>query len=321
MDRIVKDALKVDFHIHSNASHFKDEDKVKNGTIANIPILVSKLNENGVNMLAITDHDNFDYDIYSRLREEENNTSNCIKKVLPGIEFSVTIHDQVLHIVTLFDDSDQDKIRLIQPLVYDSKKDKPLYDLTNSFSEEKYIEILRNIGTDTILIAHQKESLGSKKQRKHDANTLGNDELEELVFLDYFEAYEFKNKRNEIFNKHYIETQQKKLEKMSFITGSDCHNWNNYPEKSDGDFEFSYLKCLPSFRGVMMAITDSRRIKIGVSSFFSANSPIEKIELSIDNVDYDIELSKGINAIIGDNSIGKSLLLHKMTDYREIEKS
>ena len=28
MDRIVKEALKVDFHIHSNASHFKDHDKV-----------------------------------------------------------------------------------------------------------------------------------------------------------------------------------------------------------------------------------------------------------------------------------------------------
>ena len=70
-----------------------------------------------------------------------------------------------------------------------------------------------------------------------------------------------------------------------------------------------------------MAITDSSRIKIGVSSFFSANAPIEKIQLSINETDYDIELSKGINAIIGDNSIGKSLLLHKMTDYREIEKN
>lgn len=70
-----------------------------------------------------------------------------------------------------------------------------------------------------------------------------------------------------------------------------------------------------------MAITDSSRIKIGVSSFFSANTPIDKIQLSINDIDYDIELSKGINAIIGDNSIGKSLLLHKMTDYREIEKN
>ena len=246
----------------------------------------------------------------------------CIKKVLPGVEFSVIILNQVLHIVTLFDDSDEEKIKSIQSVIYDTTNDKPLYDSNNSFSEEKYIDILRTIGTDTILIAHQKESLGSKQPRKHDANTLETEELEKLVFVDYFEAFEFKNKRNEIFNNYYIENQQKKLEKMRFITGSDCHEWNNYPEKSDdGDFEFSYLKCLPSFRGAMMAITDSSRIKIGVSSFFSANTPIDKILLSINDIDYDIELSKGINAIIGDNSIGKSLLLHKMTDYREIEKN
>lgn len=320
MDRIVKKALKVDFHIHSFASHFKDQDKVKNGTIDKLPILIAKLDENNVNMLAITDHDNFDYEIYSKLKEEERNDNNSIEKVIPGIEFTVTIKNKILHIVTLFDDTDDEKIKSIQSNLYDSKNDKPLYDLQNSFSEEKYIEILRNIGTDTILIAHQKESLGSKNQRKHDANTLGMDELENLVFVDYFEAYEFKNKRNEIFNNYYIETQQKKLKGMRFITGSDCHNWNNYPEKSDNDFEFCYFKCLPSFRGIMMAITDSRRIKIGVSSFFSANAPIDNIELSIDNIDYNIALSKGINAIIGDNSIGKSLLIHKMTDYREINK-
>ena len=106
-------------------------------------------------MLSITDHDNFDYDLYVKLKEEENNNSNCIKKVLPGVEFSVTILGKVLHIVTLFDDSDEVKIKSIQSSIYDTSNDKPLYDLDNSFSEEKYIDILRTIGTDTILIAHQ----------------------------------------------------------------------------------------------------------------------------------------------------------------------
>ena len=90
MNRIVDRALKVDFHIHSKASNHKDNEKVKNGTLENINVLVSKLQENEVNMIAITDHDNFDYDIYSKLKEEEAK-ENCIQKVLPGIEFSVCI--------------------------------------------------------------------------------------------------------------------------------------------------------------------------------------------------------------------------------------
>lgn len=318
MEKIVKKPLKIDFHIHSHSSNHKDKGIVTDGTIDNLPILISKLVENEVNMVSITDHDNFNYEMYKKLKEEEVK-ENCIKKVLPGIEFSVMIENKILHIVALFNDDDDSNLQAIQSEIFDEVANKPLYDIENSFSEEKFISILRKIGLDTILIAHQKESLGSSTTRKHDANSVGVNALDNFVFIDYFEAYEFKNKRNEIFNKFYIENQKPKLKDMQFITGSDCHNWSNYPEKTaDGDFEFSYFKCLPTFRGVMMAITDLRRIKIGVSSFFSANAPIDKIELNIDGCKNEIELSKAINAIIGDNSIGKSLLLHKLTEYREI---
>lgn len=318
MEKIVKKPLKVDFHIHSISSNHKDKKIVSDGTIENLPILISKLVENEVNMVSITDHDNFDYNLYIKLKEQEL-IDNCIKKVLPGIEFSVKIESEVLHIIALFNDNSNSNLQSIQSDIFNKEINKPLYDLENAFSEEKFISILRKIGLDVILIAHQKESLSSSKVRKHDVNSIGIKSLEDFVFIDYFEAYEFKNKRNEIFNKSYIENQKPRLKNMQFITGSDCHNWNDYPEKTnDGDFEFSYFKCLPTFRGVMMAITDSRRIKIGVSSFFSTNSPIDKIEIIIDGCKNEIELSRGINAIIGDNSIGKSLLLHKMTDYREI---
>ena len=103
MQKIVKEGLKVDFHIHSFASSFKDGKKVSNNTIENIPTLVSKLIENNVNMVAITDHDNFDYALYKELKKEELN-NNCIKKIIPGVEFSVKIDNSVVHIIALFDD-------------------------------------------------------------------------------------------------------------------------------------------------------------------------------------------------------------------------
>lgn len=66
-----------------------------------------------------------------------------------------------------------------------------------------------------------------------------------------------------------------------------------------------------------MAITDHRRIKT-VNSFFNPSETYTKsIKITIDGVKYDIPLSRGINVIIGDNSIGKSLLLHKLTEYRK----
>ena len=57
----------IDLHIHSCYSKHKDGNKVANNTLSNIDILIKKLNENSVNLCAITDHDYFDYNLYSKL--------------------------------------------------------------------------------------------------------------------------------------------------------------------------------------------------------------------------------------------------------------
>ena len=71
-----------------------------------------------------------------------------------------------------------------------------------------------------------------------------------------------------------------------------------------------------------MAITDPSRIKVGDCSFFSASSSkLDSLELSIDGKCFDIPLSPGINAIIGDNSIGKSMMIHRITGCRHVGDS
>ena len=251
-----------------------------------------------------------------RLKQEENKGS--IKKVFPAVEFSVTYEKKVLHIITIFDDKDEEKIKKIQNEIFDTKNNKPFYDDVelNSFSENKYLNILKNIDLNVVMIAHQKETLSSKETRNHDVMSLGKEKFDELVFLDYFESFEFKRKRNEIFNKNYIEKNKEKYKDttLRFVTGSDCHDWSNYPEEND-DFSFTYLKCLPTFRGLAMAVTNTKRINY-VNNFYSTTDKyLDSINIEIDSNEYDIKLSKGINVIIGDNSIGKSLLIHKLTNY------
>ena len=88
MDKIVKSGLKIDLHIHSCASGIKDGKKVKHNIVQNLPILIRKLNAEGVNICAVTVHDVFSYEIYSGLKIAETQTGS-IQKVLPGVEFSV----------------------------------------------------------------------------------------------------------------------------------------------------------------------------------------------------------------------------------------
>ena len=68
-----------------------------------------------------------------------------------------------------------------------------------------------------------------------------------------------------------------------------------------------------------MSVTNVKRIKL-VNSFFStSDNKLDKIKISINGKEKIIPLSRGINAIIGDNSIGKSLLIHKLTNYEYLK--
>lgn len=305
-------------YIHSVSSHGKDKGKVAFNTLEHIPVLAEKLNENCVQMCAITDHDVFDYAMYSTLKKCESEEDSSIIKVFPGVEFWGENGGTVVHVIAVFEDEDDEKIRAIPSYLTDDKGDVA-YDCDQAFSEEKFLGILRSIDLDTVLIAHQKSSLSTVHPYKNDAKTVGEERFTEFVYTDYFEAFEFKNRKNEVFNKNFL-NMNNMTDDIRFITGSDCHDWQYYPRvdaKDKTNFIYSYVKCIPNFRGLVMAITDHRRIKT-VNSFFNPMATYTKsIQLKIDGVSYNIPMSRGINVIIGDNSIGKSMLLHKLTGFRK----
>lgn len=120
MQKVVTNGLKIDLHIHSSFSASKDGVKVKDNTIANIPLLVQKLDEQQVNLCAITDHDTFSYDMYAALKQAETK-KNSIQKVLPGMEFSVCFSaggkESVVHVIAIFSDESEEKIRAIEEIL------------------------------------------------------------------------------------------------------------------------------------------------------------------------------------------------------------
>ena len=318
MEQIVTKGIRIDLHIHSVFSKAKDGKKVQNNTLENLPILIKGLLDNNVEMCAITDHDTFNYELYKELKKQEIE-ENCITKVLPGIEFSVEfIEGKVIHIVTIFDDKDDDRIKKIQDIMLNGKGSSCFQKGKGAYSRKDYFDVLAEIDTNFIMIAHQKKTPTSlHKPHANDVMSLGREIFNELVFMDYFDAYEFRNKKNEIYNKIYtIENNME--DKLRFITGSDCHRWEFYPyteENEKKDFKFTYIKSLATFKGLAMAITDPHRIELE-NSFFNPNEKyLEKIELQINGETKSIPLSKGINVIIGDNSIGKSLFLNAITNY------
>lgn len=319
IQRIVDAPTRIDLHIHSAASTCtKDAGNValSECTKENLDVLLKALDLHKVNMCSITDHDCFDYDLYLALKGNEGR--GYLKKVLPGIEFSVSVADNqhgitVIHIVAIFDDGDQGKVAGISDFVCDDNG-HPRYDdpSNNAFTEDGLAGILRSIGLDCVLIGHEK-SAGQESQR--DVSSLGIDKANEVILTEFIDAVEIKNRRKELDIKRLISLYPRN--DVAFVIGTDCHNWSDYPSSSEGDTAFSSLKCLPSFRGLVMAITDSSRIHVGESAFFgNSAATLNAIDLVIDGEEVSIPLSRGINAIVGDNSIGKSLLLHAITSNK-----
>lgn len=318
MQKIVDKPIKIDLHIHSIESAHKDGKKVANNTIENISVLVSKLKENGIDMCAITDHDRFGYSMYQALKSHEGNE---LQKVLPGVEFSVNFDGKkVIHIVTIFDDSNDEKVKNIEKILNEGLGKEKYKD--GAFSRDDYFLILKEIDLDFVMIAHQKKSpTSTQKPHKSDVLSLGRDKFNELLFLEYFDAYEFRQRDNEVFNKKYSIDNDVK-DKMRCVTGSDCHDWRWYPNSEDKKDEigFTYLKALPTFKGLVMAITDNHRINYS-GSFWGQGKYVKELRIKINGKTNVVPMSRGINVIIGDNSIGKSLLLHELTSEREISSN
>ena len=202
-------------------------------------------------MCAITDHDAFSYNMYQSLKAAEEQ-ENSIKKVLPGIEFTVDFvvegNAKPIHIVAIFSDEDKDKIEQIEKIMLAH----PL-KVDEAYTEEQFLQILREIDIDTILIAHQKNTLSSDKPRTNDVTSLGSQKFMEFVYSDYFEAFEFKNKRNEVVDKAFL-LQHELDDQVRFVTGTDCHDWSIYPREDKSNqlssgFPYTYNCRLPRNAG------------------------------------------------------------------------
>ena len=118
--KVVETGYKLDLHIHSIYSKGKDHAKVNYNTLDNIGTLAEKLNEQNVQLCALTDHDAFNFNMYKALKEYESK-DHSVLKVFPGVEFSVEFEGDtenvVVHVIAIFDDSDEAKIQKIENIL------------------------------------------------------------------------------------------------------------------------------------------------------------------------------------------------------------
>ena len=320
---MINNNIKIDLHIHSAASSYKEDNEiVKNSTKENIHVLINQLLQRGINLFSFTDHNRFDNELFEFTKNylKDNKTSEDIRisdimNILPGVEFDVLFEDGMVpcHVITIFNGKTSDElVRIKNSINADLLNDKNDY-----YTLDKFENILRQIGLSVLLIVCQRKSL-ENHNGKHTSLSDSTKQPLEILKYGYINALEYKSVVNEgIVKKSIIENELG----QALVCGSDCHEWNAYPyhdskvlkkaeenHKTEDDLQYySVIKALPTFRGLLMALTSpSTRFNRIIKD---KNEYVKS--LKCDSGEF--KFSPGINAIIGENGSGKSTLLKILT--------
>lgn len=312
---MLNNLINVDLHIHSVASSYKERaGLVTDCDSAHCDVLLDKLLDpaNNISLFSITDHNRFSTEIYDAFykRIEERQLDVFL---IPGVEFDVLFDESKpdVHVITIFDARTQDDRTKIEEAI----KGDMLHGESDSYDLTRYGRLLCNINLPTILIAHQHNGLGAGNHRDR-SMTAGTDEAMDYYKFGYIDALEFSTPKVEAILRSELRDLQLP---PSMLAGSDCHDWSVYPKQTPESATpnaFSMrLRALPTFKGLLLALT-SPNTRVGTREYGIWENCLTSIEICGET----IPLSPGLNAIIGENGVGKSSLLKLVREHRGSRK-
>ena len=306
MGNVLNSVIKFDLHIHSKASEYKESAGIVDQSAKeNLGVLLSQLNQHNVALFSITDHNRFDPELYAEINSilaQGDHPYPNVKAVLAGVEFDVIVDEGMdkCHVIAIFDaNNEADKFDKIKA----GLQTNLLTDTQGAYAKKDFEDILKAIGLNTVLIASQRKDIHNQNGNHNSLSDSAID-VEEIIRVGYINALEFQKPKVE----GILLNNLKELSlPITLFSGSDCHDWSCYPyhdcKNQNKDFYHSKAKILPTFKGLLMAVTSPE------TRFNCSENNNTSIIDSIETKDQQLPLVNGVNAIIGENGSGKTTLL------------
>lgn len=301
--------IRVDLHIHTIASKYKDKNIVDESDANHLNVILNALNNKNINLFSFADHNRFNLEIYEKAfkvldSEEGKKLYPNIKNIVCSVEFDVQIdkNKDACHILTIFDAKSEEDRKIIK----DEIDKKIILSPDGFYPLGEFVELLRNIGLPTILIACQRKDLNNKKKDKLNSLSDSCDDVIEFLKTGFISSLEYQKPNVEGILLNSLSNFDEGS-RISLVANSDCHEWSAYPnhdnkeKRTDKSWYFE-IKAQPTFLGLLMAVTSP------LTRFKRENTNIPHIKGFNFNGQTHF-LSPGFNAIIGENGAGKSSLL------------
>lgn len=300
----------LDIHIHTSEdpnviNHSYDLDK-----------LVTKINEftgNSEFLISLTDHNTINKTIYLKAVEKGIN-------ILIGVELHIKNYDDCpayhCHIYFNIDDINEEILDDLNQKLDELYPNKIVNKLDVNIPKiEKIINTFDSY--EFLLLPH-----GGQSHCTFDTSIpVGikfDSTMERSIYYNQFDGFTARGNTGLERTQDYF----KKLginDFVNLVTCTDNYNPIHYPNAKVADakpFIPTWMFALPTFNGLRLSLSESSRLVYSESKPKMWSENIKKVTHKKSNIDIDIELTSGLNVVIGGSSSGKTLLVDSI--YKSI---
>lgn len=290
----------IDLHIHTSENPNQINENYDLECLIN---KIKKYNNDSDFLISLTDHNAINKSAYLKAVELGINIILGVELHIKNYENAPAYHCHIYFDLgsiteTVINDLNE-KLAKLYPNKTVEKTDKTiptLQDIINKFDAYEFL-LLPHGGQ-----SHATFDTSIPKGTKFDTT------LEKSIYYNQFDGFTARGDNG-------LETTQdyfKRLginEFVNLITCSDNYAPNTYPNGKDNKpFKPTWMLAKPTFNGLRLSLSESSRLIYSNEkpSIWSEN--IKSVKHHRDNIEIDVELTSGLNVIIGGSSSGKTLL-------------
>lgn len=300
----------LDLHIHTSqdANHLN--------AAYDMAELVRKIKEfNGDSdfLISLTDHNTINKLAYKK------GIALGVNMIL-GVELHIKLHEDVksyhCHIYFNVDITDEsmDRINIILDKLYPNKLPSrdaatipDIQEIINSFD-----------GYDFMLLPHGSQRHGAFNYSLHEGERIDN-AIYRSIYYNQFDGFTARSNKGLEKTRSYFK-QLGISEFINLLTCSDNYSPTKYPEphsETDEEFIPTWMFAEPTFSGVRLSLSESSRLLYQKERPEIKAEHIKRVKLQNEFIDIDVQLTEGLNVVIGGSSSGKTLFVDSL--YRSID--
>ena len=266
-------------------------------------------------MISLTDHNTINKTAYLKAKNlglnliigVELHIQNCAeaKSYHCHIYFNVPIEEAVI-------DSLNDILDKLYPNKLPNRNDPDTPDIQ---------KIINNFDSfDFILLPHGSQKHGAFNYSINEGENLDN-AINRSIYYNQFNGFTSRSTKGLEATHRYFEGLGIS-EFINLVTCSDNYSPSIYPRSHNGnddDFIPTWMFAQPTFDGLRLSLSESTRLVASHEKPVRRSDYIGHVELQNEHIVVNVDLTEGLNVVIGESSSGKTLFVDSL--YRSINQN